>query len=95
MLEHGDDTLARCATTGREDDGDDASMDARSRVCSAWGHLTRERGDGDGESAREKRGGLRERERDVGDARGETETERTGLGVDRRRIARGRVSGGA
>lgn len=45
MLEHGDDTLARCATTGREDDGDDASMDARSRVCSAWGHLTRERGD--------------------------------------------------
>ena len=46
-------------------------------------------------SAREKRGGLRERERDVGDARGETETERTGLGVDRRRIARGRVSGGA
>merc|ERR1719217_1095806 len=45
VLEHGDDTLARCATTGREDDGDDASMDARSRVCSAWGHLTRERGD--------------------------------------------------
>ena len=37
MLEHGDDTLARCATTGREDDGDDASMDARDRGCARRG----------------------------------------------------------